>query len=363
MTNHIKLVFIPLFFFVFLSEISAQISVKKPDLKKEKDISWIGETEFIYQLEHHDRMTFTPTGKTQEETRLIKIDPAATCNYGSEKFLTFYLLNAVQQGKIKAHSEDGQPLSVDEVDNKMGFSSIDTVITFDPETLEETFAVVRTDPSSNITSFKIKQWWYFNKTTNSFSSIVKAVGPLKDILSNDGTSVVRTKLLFWIDVEQAADQDFNFNQANVIWAKETINSVSFEDSKKIKGNKRKTFKNLAFQHPKKGKSQVLENESWYAYCAESISKDDVNKLLSASKDSIITYDPETYKETIDIIKTPKVKFKDFKHYRVHQHWYFDKTQNILASKLITIGPLWEVNDEKGKLKYRKALYYIRGEQE
>ena len=365
MVENIKSSFFSLLFllsFFSFSEISGQVSAKQIDLKKEKDISWIGETEFTYQLENHDRMTFTPTGAAQEETRLIKIDPVATCQFGNEKFLTNYLLAAALDGTLKTYDEKGKSLSSYELENKMGFSQLDTVSMYDPETLEQTFAVVRTDPMFNIASFKIKQWWYFNKKTNSFNSIVKSVAPISDVLDKEG-NLVGTKFLFWINIEQSFGQDINFNQPNIVWAKETINSVSFKDNKKIKGNTRKTFKNLAFQHPKKGKSQALKNESWYSYCAESISKDDVNQLLSASKDTVITFDPDTYEEKSHVLKTSKIKFKDFNFYRVHQHWYFDKEKNMLASKLIAIGPLQEVNDDKGKLKYRKALYYIKAEQE
>jgi len=354
-SNPILLLFFLSFFMIF--EISGQVSEKYPSLKENKDISWIGETEFIYQLENHDRMTFTPTSSNQEETRVIKIDPIATCNYGSERFLTNYLLVYAQEGKLKSFSEDGRLLSINEVSNMFSGGSLDTITTIDPETFEETFAIVRTDPMFNIGSFKIKQWWYYNKKNGSFNSTVKSIGPMSDVYDKEGY-VVNSKFLFWIDVEQPHNQEFNFNQPNIIWAKETINTLSFENVKKIKGSTRKTFKNLTFQNPKKGKSQVLENESWYSYCSPTIPTDELNQMLSASKDTIITYDPETYEETIEIAKKSKTKYKDFKNYRVHQHWYFDKAQNKLASKLIAIAPLFEVKDEKGKLRYRRALYYI-----
>ena len=360
MTMNTKSIFVLSFFLLFfISKISAQVAAS---IKNDKDITWIGETEFTYHLENHTRMNFTPEGSSQEETRLIKIDPVATCQYGNEKFLTNYLMSGIDDGKLKTYNKDGKLLNSDDIYDQMGSSHIDTVITFDPETLDETFSVVRTDPISKIGAFKIKQWWYYNKSTESFQSTVKYIAPLIEKLDKEG-NVLGYKFLFWIDVAQQPGEDFNFNQANIVWAKETINTVSFKDIEKIKGNTRKTFKNLAFQNPKKGKSQVLENESWYAYCSDPISTNEVNQLLSASKDSVVVYDPETYEESIVIVKKPKVKFKDLNFYRVHQHWYFDIEKNQLASKLITIGPLQEFHNEKGDLKYRRALYYIQGEKE
>ena len=87
-------------------------------------------------------------------------------------------------------------------------------------------------------------------------------------------------------------------------------------------------------------------------------RSEVGKLLEASVDTIITYHPETFGEQVKIVKHKKMDYKDFNYFRVLQHWYFDKSTNTLASKVISIGPLQDVLDENGNLKFRRALYYI-----
>ena len=58
----------------------------------------------------------------------------------------------------------------------------------------------------------------------------------------------------------------------------------------------------------------------------------------------------------------KINYKDFEYFRILQHWYFDKSTNTLASKVISIGPLKDILNEDGKLRFRKALYYIMSSQ-
>ena len=122
------------------------------------------------------------------------------------------------------------------------------------------------------------------------------------------------------------------------------------------------MKNLTFKDPQKGKGRIVENDSWYPYCSDLIGTEEVEKSLSATVDTIITFDAETYKEDIQIVKNKKITYKDFEYFRILQHWYFDKSTNTLASKVISIGPLQDVLNEEGKLRFRRALYYIMSSQ-
>lgn len=329
---------------------------QKPFYHKNKTISWVGETEFVYYLEHYDRLNFKPDYSLQEETRTIKLDPYATCDVGTEKYFTNFIIDEVKNGKRKVTSLDGEPMNVDQIKDSFGKVSIDTATIFDPEGIAESFMIVHTQPSYQVHSFKIRQWWFYNKETESLGSMVKAIAPIIETEKDDG-SILR-KTLFWIEMEQQPEKQYDYNNPFVIWAKETVSSLSFKDVKKVKGRTKKTLKNLTYKNPKKGKIKTLENDTWYPYCANPIDKNDVERLLEATVDTITTYDPDTFQEEIKIIKTPKMDYKDFDYFRVLQHWYFDKSTNTLASKVISIGPLKNYYNDLGKLKYRRALYYI-----
>ncbi len=332
------------------------IHSQKPFYHKNKTISWVGETEFEYYLEDYDRLNFEPPTNQQEETRSIKLDPFATCELGTERYFTYFIINEVLENRRKVYSMDGDPMTSDEISNAFGKATIDTLITYDPITYKETVTVTRIEPQYQIKSFKVRQWWFYDKEKESIGSLVQAIAPVLELGKSDGSKIY--KPLFWIDMKQSVDKDYDYNSPSVIWAKETLSSLSFKDVKKVKGRTNKTLKNVLYKEPKKGKTQVLHNDSWYSYCADEMEVNEVESMLSASKDTIVTFHPETFAEDVQIIKNPEVKFKDFDYMRVLQHWYFDKSTNSLASKVISIGPLQNIYDDKGKLKYRRAVYYV-----
>ena len=340
-----------LFFFLFTT-----IHSQKPFYHKNKAISWVGETEFTYYLENYDRLNFSPPNSNQEETRTIKLDPFATCEFGTEKYFTNFIINEALEGRRKIYSLDGDFMSQREVQSKFGTVSIDTSMVIDPVTKEEVIVISHIEPRYQVQAFKVRQWWYYDKEKESLESMVRAIAPIIEMEKSNGTKIRKT--LFWIEMEQDYNKNYDFNNQFIIWAKETVTSLSFKDIKKKKGRTNKTLKNLTYKNPKKGKIKTLENESWYPYCANPIDKEEVGKLLEATTDTIITFDPETFAEEVTVSKKRKVQYKDFEMFRVLQHWYFDKSTNTLASKVITIGPLENIYDEKGELKFRRALYYI-----
>lgn len=343
-----------------LSFVFITIYSQKPFYHKNKAISWVGETEFTYYFEHYDRLNFEPETKKQEETRSIKLDPFATCEFGTETYFTNFILNEISENRRKVFSLKGKPMTISQIQNAVGTVTIDTTIVMDPITKEESMVMVHTDPRYQIKAFKVRQWWYYDKEKESLGSTVRAIAPVLIDELEDGSTTRKT--LFWVEMIQDAKKEYHYNDRSVIWAKETLSTLSFDHVKRVKGRAKKTLKNLVFKDPKKGKTRVLENDGWYPYCAEPIDKEEVNNLLSATTDTIITFDPETFTEETSIVKNSKLKFKDFDFMRVLQHWYFDKSSNTLASKVISIGPLQNIEDEKGNLKYRRALYYIMSSQ-
>ncbi len=350
--------FLLLFTFLFSNFIT--IYSQKPFYHKNKEISWVGETEFTYYLEDYDRLNFEPADEIQKETRSIKLDPFATCNFGNETYFTYFIMNEVLENRRKLSSLDGDPITVSYVLDLLGEASSDTIITYDPETYKKTMEIAQIDPTYKIKSFKVRQWWYYDKEKESLESMVQAIAPI--LHDEKANGIIIQKPLFWIEMKQDAKKKYNYNDPSVIWAKETLSTLSFKKVKKKKGRSKKALKNITYKDPKKGNGRIVENESWYPYCADPINKEDVENLLAATVDTVTTYDPETYQEDIKIIKNSKITYKDFEYFRVLQHWYFDKSTNTLASKVISIGPLQDVFNAEGKLRFRRALYYIMSSQ-
>ena len=63
--------------------------------------------------------------------------------------------------------------------------------------------------------------------------------------------------LFWIEMKQDQTKDYNFNDPSIIWAKETLSTLSFKKVKKKKGRTKKALKNITYKSPKKGEVERI----------------------------------------------------------------------------------------------------------
>lgn len=130
----------------------------------------------------------------------------------------FTLINeAVKDGKLGAYSVENdkftKKLSQEEV-RKMSLR-IDTVITFDPETFEETIKIVENELNpENVKQFRVKEMWFMDKETSTLNVRILGIAPLMDDYDDNGNFRF-TRPLYWVYYPNcreylAHQQVFNF---------------------------------------------------------------------------------------------------------------------------------------------------------
>lgn len=122
-----------------------------------------------------------------------------TFAYPEMPFFTI-LMNAAAEGEITAYGTDDDkfsyPLEPDEVAS-MG-ATVDTIITFDPETYEEQIQVVRNDLNpDDIKQFRVKEVWFFDEESSRLDVRILGMAPLRDEYDENG-NYKYTLPLFWI---------------------------------------------------------------------------------------------------------------------------------------------------------------------
>jgi gliding motility associated protien GldN len=138
--------------------------------------------------------------------------------YPEEPFFAI-LMQAAEEGEITVYgTEDDKfsyPLEPDEVAS-MG-ATVDTVITFDPETYEEEIQIVRNDLNpEDIKQFRIKEIWFFDEESSTMQSRILGIAPLKDEFDENGNYKYTTPL-FWAYYPQCREilaRHKVFNAAN-----------------------------------------------------------------------------------------------------------------------------------------------------
>ncbi|MEM9919549.1 MAG: gliding motility protein GldN [Bacteroidota bacterium] len=89
------------------------------------------------------------------------------------------------------------------------------------------------------------------------------------------------------------------------------------------------------------------------------SKIEPNEVASmgATVDTVITFDPETYEEQIQVVRN-ELNPEDVKRFRLKEVWFFDEETSTLQVRILGIAPLIDVKDDNGNFKYEKPMFWV-----
>ena len=79
--------------------------------------------------------------------------------------------------------------------------------------------------------------------------------------------------------------------------------------------------------------------------------------MGASVDTVITFDPETYEEQIQVVRND-LNPEDVKRFRMKEVWFFDEESSRLECRILGMAPLIDVNDDNGNFRYEKPMFWI-----
>ncbi len=78
--------------------------------------------------------------------------------------------------------------------------------------------------------------------------------------------------------------------------------------------------------------------------------------IGASVDTIITFDPETFKEEIKVVRN-ELNVNDIKRFRLKEVWFFDEETSTMQVRILGIAPLREVYDDNDNFRYEQPLFW------
>ena len=83
--------------------------------------------------------------------------------------------------------------------------SVDTIITFDPETFEEQMKVVRNELNwEDIKRFRIKEVWFFDEETSTMQVRILGIAPLREVFDDQGNFKYEQPM-FWVYYPELRD--------------------------------------------------------------------------------------------------------------------------------------------------------------
>jgi Gliding motility associated protein GldN len=328
------------------------------ELKNNSSIPWIAEFSM-------DQSFSNCSDKNQQNIlKLIKFynDPANMEGANRDNWVINWIYQNAIDGQYDCYKDAELTQQISGADLFLLSASIDTVITFDPKTFKETIEIYRNELAPpTIKSLRTKQVIFYNQKSGNFETKLIAVAPLQDIDSQK-----EPVPLFWIKMNASFPNNFEIHSPNITWGALIDTKgfpLDFNVLEVVKNENNFDFKKQLQQHAF-NLEKPIESAEGYG-CGKFLNKKQVGNLYN-SIDTIITFDPITFQETVEIAKY-EIGPNDISHYRLVQEWYFDEKSKKLMNRLKAICPLYFIRDENGIIEYvkdgsprfAKPLYFIR----
>lgn len=136
--------------------------------------------------------------------------------------LSQIMMEAAKSGEITVYSAEDdkftQPLTQEEVAAQG--ASIDTVLTFDPETYEEKMKIVINEINyEDIKRFRVKEVWFFDKEVSTLQVRILGIAPLRDVKDENGNFLYEQPM-FWV----------YYPEARKVLAKERVYNIGGNDA-------------------------------------------------------------------------------------------------------------------------------------
>ena len=147
----------------------------------------------------------------------------------------------------------------------------------------------------------------------------------------------------------------HIREADIFWEKRVWRVIDIREKM-----------NLPFAYEERPFFTILmeasTNEEIKAYSTEDdkfsipLTPDEVASM-GANIDTITILDPETYEETIQVVRN-EVNPADVKRFRVKEIWFFDEETSTLQVRVLGIAPLIDVKDDNGNFRYEKPMFWV-----
>ena len=174
---------------------------------------------------------------------------------------------------------------------------------------------------------------------------------------NDVGEFLEMEPLFWMKPEALAATP-GLMAENITWATRVYHNFSLESVKVIKGKQTSgEIINLMMKDLKDNSEKVYLAHTFDADGTQKMTPQELS-LIGTSVDSIITFDPNTFKEIIQVV-TNEFNGKDVKSIRLMQDWVWDENTKQLSITYIGFKPIIDRVDANGNFLNSGPMFIRR----
>lgn len=330
------------------SFVYAQNSVET--LLQNPSVTWAAEFNFTYDLS----LDKTKVENYAYLTKFFVSPDQAFPDVSPESYLPYQLLRHAVEGYYECFETSALKKMLHPEDINDRIYSIDTVLTFDPATMEEEYFIVKNELDFNkIRKVATRQILYFDNSEGVFKTRLLAIAPIATLEQK-----VLPSPLFWIKTDVAFPEQFNIHKPEISWGNLIYTAPSHLDVLELKVLKNVQNQSLQLQLFEQAKSGKRPIEAINAYGEGQFLAPAALTSYYQSADTIVTFNPETYEEKVQIVER-NISPEDISRFRLVQEWYFDEKQKAVYQRLKAIVPVVKDEAVDGTFTFDKGLYFIR----
>lgn len=215
----------------------------------------------------------------------------------SSPYLADLVYQAALRGKLSVFRDPECRLPID----LTGSGYHDTIVTFDPETFQETVRAVHSvmDPVNRIKAWRLRQVLAYHKKSATWSTTVVAMAPLFRWYTGERDSI---RPLFWFRPDNRQQK---LTSDQIVWTKQTRN---IQPKTQVKIDSARIVQLIdGYRNPLTHLFQVLQTSPKMPFYdglnEKPLSAAERAFLFAPKLDTIITINPETYAETMRVERT------------------------------------------------------------
>jgi hypothetical protein len=347
-------------FIFLLSLLLALPTFAQPSLLTDPDVEWIGAFTTDYRFDatipmkpHLFSYNWNNVGV---EKLLMPPRPSGfpLTTDATELFWKIRLMELLNTPELEAFNDPLLEVVLLENDRFDRMSSLDTIYQTNEATQQTWTYLVRNERNmEDFHGVRVYQWVYLRKSDRSIGYRAVSWAPLYG-QANEGTDRVAYEPVAWFPVFPAEDPDALRRSDDVSYVFVTTSrdqSPKLEEMNPLKGTM--NWQSLIFDFVRDPWAKAYSAEGDF----QELSAEDL-QYFSAGIDTIITFDPVTYAENIQIVHRPDLS-EGVGYIRFVVRWFFDERLRRLYYEPVGLCPMTRVNDEEGNLRYYRPAFYWR----
>lgn len=323
------------------------------ELQNDEDVLWVGMATLDYAPnynpsgadESEDKVAYMKTigFENRNASKFLKYQAGDVNTWDNEdKFLVTRILENREEMTFYKSSDLKETYTAKEVAKKI--ASVDTFEVISPETGEKMKQVIVNDLNpDDIHAFRVKQLVYYSKKEVCFKVIPLAIAPVVSLVNDKGVFEGQ-KELFWMDINFLGDLP-NLNTAGITWAKRLYRNCKLDQIEVLKDKQSFAAVINTMMEDIRTNPKEVELFHTFSFDGEYPMEDDEKKVIGASVDTIITFDPKTFKEIPQIVNN-NLDGKQIEEIRFIQDWVWNEETNELSVRYFGFAPIIHRYDEK-----------------